>query len=552
MQADSWRIPSLLFLNLRTRRAMFSSPVINRTEFRDVVGSDVAQVFNLLYRRLSSLQPLERSSDMMLPTAQHDEGFCPARLSSFSKCAAREKQPIKLAAATDSHVMWLESVRPMQSIKKVYLGSLAALLVGAGLLAWMIVTGSREQRRLQARIQEKLASIKSAGGPVTAEDLVRLHPNPLPEQDATLVLGRPLSLAAAAPSPSKVPLMGGKFPEGVGDMDDETKAAVETFLESNRPALAALPPVTNETWFPGPFANGFTNSTRLPLVEIRRLVQVLCVNAIAHAETNGASGCLRSLEWSFRAGRTLRSDSMVGHMIRRAVEGVACQALERSVNRIAFSDQQLVALTAVVTNVQPDGFKSALEVERALGIWAMQLFQSAIQQKNYRWTSPLEFFLARRSFKDEDFLLYLDRVESYLQALNQPFPARLQRIAALDRDIKKGSRSVWTIAIPHWSKAATNDAEIQARLFVASVALAIERYRLSHGRLPSTLSDLVPEYFPAVPLDPYATTALKYKRLPNGFVVYSIGQDGRDNGGSKKPEQVSEATSYDLPFSVER
>jgi hypothetical protein len=166
----------------------------------------------------------------------------------------------------------------------------------------------------------------------------------------------------------------------------------------------------------------------------------------------------------------------------------------------------------------------------------------------------VRFLFARRFYKDEDFLLYLDRVDSYLQALDQPFPARLQHIARLDQDVqKRRSRNIFTLMTSRWAKTVRNDAEIQARLFVASVALAVERYRLSHdGRLPNALSDLVPGYFRAIPLDPYATNPLQCRLLKNGFVVYSIGQDGQDNGGAEKPVQASDAMSYDLPFAIER
>ena len=227
----------------------------------------------------------------------------------------------------------------MESRRKRYLGLLAVLGIGVCLIAWIVGRGSREHQRLEARISEKIAAIKSAGSPVTAEDLVRLNPNPLPEQDATLLLGRIFAMTASAPQGFNVPLLGGKLPEGTADMDDETRLAIQQFLESNRSALAALPLAIEDTWFPGFFANGFTNTTKLPLVEIRRLVQILCVNAMAQAETNEALGCVQSVRQSFQVARTLRSDSMVGHMIRRAAESMTCMALERCLNRAKLSDQ---------------------------------------------------------------------------------------------------------------------------------------------------------------------------------------------------------------------
>lgn len=64
------------------------------------------------------------------------------------------------------------------------------------------------------------------------------------------------------------------------------------------------------------------------------------------------------------------------------------------------------------------------------------------------------------------------------------------------------------------------------------VALAIERYRYDHGDgLPSSLDALVPAYLTAVPVDPFTDAPLLYRRTPSGYVVYSVGTDGTDDGG---------------------
>jgi hypothetical protein len=73
---------------------------------------------------------------------------------------------------------------------------------------------------------------------------------------------------------------------------------------------------------------------------------------------------------------------------------------------------------------------------------------------------------------------------------------------------------------------------IQTQQQMALAAIAIERYRLKKGHIPSELSALVPEYLPIVPRDNMDGKALRYRLAPNGgFQLYSVGQDGKDNGG---------------------
>ena len=95
-----------------------------------------------------------------------------------------------------------------------------------------------------------------------------------------------------------------------------------------------------------------------------------------------------------------------------------------------------------------------------------------------------------------------------------------------------------------------------ARLRAARTALAVERYRLAHGQLPESLGALVPEFLDEVPVDPFGDGPVKYKRLENGFMVYSIGVDEEDDGGKEQGRDENgrkeDIHDVDLTFTVER
>ncbi|HVA50725.1 MAG TPA: hypothetical protein VNH11_30550 [Pirellulales bacterium] len=69
-----------------------------------------------------------------------------------------------------------------------------------------------------------------------------------------------------------------------------------------------------------------------------------------------------------------------------------------------------------------------------------------------------------------------------------------------------------------------------ARLLLAHVAL--RRYRLHNGRYPATLHELAPQYLDAAPVDPFNGQELIYRRHDEGYRLYSVGPDGKDNGGA--------------------
>jgi hypothetical protein len=83
------------------------------------------------------------------------------------------------------------------------------------------------------------------------------------------------------------------------------------------------------------------------------------------------------------------------------------------------------------------------------------------------------------------------------------------------------------------------------------LGVATEKYQLHHGRLPARLEDLAPEFIPSVPTDPFDGKPMKMKRTKRGLVVYSVGPDGIDNGGTPiPPPSIGAKQTGDITFEV--
>jgi hypothetical protein len=66
-----------------------------------------------------------------------------------------------------------------------------------------------------------------------------------------------------------------------------------------------------------------------------------------------------------------------------------------------------------------------------------------------------------------------------------------------------------------------------------TATLALRAYRLDHGGYPGSLTDLVPSYLKRIPDDPFALKwPLRYKQGGARYVLYSVGPDGKDDGGA--------------------
>jgi hypothetical protein len=85
---------------------------------------------------------------------------------------------------------------------------------------------------------------------------------------------------------------------------------------------------------------------------------------------------------------------------------------------------------------------------------------------------------------------------------------------------------------------------IEAARQAVITAIALKRYQLKLGGYPEKLSELVPKFFPAVPLDPVDGQPLRYRLNSGGtFLLYSVGENGKDDGGNPAPEKGVESPS---------
>jgi hypothetical protein len=84
-------------------------------------------------------------------------------------------------------------------------------------------------------------------------------------------------------------------------------------------------------------------------------------------------------------------------------------------------------------------------------------------------------------------------------------------------------------------------AQVQQQM--AATAIAIQRFRLQTGELPADLAALVPKYLSALPRDGMDGKTLRYRLPPEGgFVLYSVGLDGKDDGRDSTP--VTDKRNY--------
>jgi hypothetical protein len=168
------------------------------------------------------------------------------------------------------------------------------------------------------------------------------------------------------------------------------------------------------------------------------------------------------------------------------------------------------------------------------------------------------WFAQATGFLERDLGFYLGAMETNITLAGLPSPRNLAACTNLASQQELAADShryiLSGLLLPAVDRILKRESECAAWLSMAQAALAVERFRLANDRLPMKLSELVPQFLPAVPLDPFDGAPLRYKPLAKGYVVYSIGPDGRDDGGKEPPSsrRGTERPPEDITFTVER
>ena len=130
---------------------------------------------------------------------------------------------------------------------------------------------------------------------------------------------------------------------------------------------------------------------------------------------------------------------------------------------------------------------------------------------------------------------YQDLGGAMLRSTPRSYPAVAKETTQLEDEIKSRRPGIFSAMLtPALTAVLKSQARAAAMHDVAGVLVAATRARLAGTLLAESL---VPEAVPALPGDPFTTDKpLLAKRADDGWVVYSVGPDGEDDGGPSPPD----------------
>jgi hypothetical protein len=138
----------------------------------------------------------------------------------------------------------------------------------------------------------------------------------------------------------------------------------------------------------------------------------------------------------------------------------------------------------------------------------------------------------------------LKQIDADLRALKkktqESMPSMLQLLFARDSNKIRGEtigNILIGLMLPTFNKtqsAVDRCEQTQNNLYLA---FALAAYRRDHGRYPKELAALAPKYLGKIPKDLFSDQPLIYRPSEDGYLLYSVGVNGRDEQGQSYGDQ---------------
>ncbi|MEE9294683.1 MAG: hypothetical protein V3W34_06965 [Phycisphaerae bacterium] len=410
----------------------------------------------------------------------------------------------------------------------------------------------------RAALSKQIARLREADEPLTFAEWEARRPTIPDDENSALVLG-----AAKADLESQnetygkhrsLPLVGrAKLPRWGEPWPGEMFDSVTEYLDHQGDLLSKLDVIHDMPYGRFEVDLSVDPITRaLPnLSHVRGAAKLEALAALRDVAEGDVSQSLERCMTILNIGGSLTGEpNLISALVSMRVDALAVQTIERVMSAGHPVRDPLHTLEdALRTRESQSVFRTGLRAERLLQIPlyeqvykggpAALSYYARADQVPFVWPRGLNW--AFSGLVDLNLAKSLELLGQLIDVSGTGSAIPVARAQDAQVDALPGYYFLFRILHPSLSRATVRWSAHVASLRCARTALSAERYRLHSGRWPAQLGDLVPDYIETVPLDPFDEMPLRYKIEPDSLldrlesrshiIIYSIGEDGSDDGG---------------------
>ncbi len=394
------------------------------------------------------------------------------------------------------------------------------------------------------KLEAALAIAKAEGRPISARDIA---PPPCPDDEnaaalwkaaeALLVLPEGKAKQASVNAMESLfdgPALEGESRKALSDWVAKNLRAVDLVIEASSRPCFVYGPSDAPLW-----DKPIPNATKL-LHAARLLAARALLEADGPSWKTGLDGCVHGMRFFGTLARGDGSVLIMG-LVTIADLKMLIAGLDRVVQGRTMDTADLLSLLKELDVASWQGtFIRSVRTDAVLGLeWGLARIAGdprVLDQSPFFGSKRLERFwdwLTRPALKTNlrQGLEWLGEVDKLLPL---PYPEQrdaFDRLVTRLRPDLEDKDLLDEFLIWDHRPAFMKEATLEAMMHATRAGLACKAFRNVNRRYPERLEELVPSLLPEVPLDPFSGKPLIYRLSGDGILIYSVGSNGRDDGG---------------------
>lgn len=351
-------------------------------------------------------------------------------------------------------------------------------------------------------------------------------------------------------------------------------AVAEQLASAEAPLQEALEVLESEAFNANINYRGGFNIPINHVTRVRALGVVLCFAALFDLHQGQREAAFAKLHGLLRLVEVLKDEPLlISQAVRMSMMNTAFNATWQALQEDGWSDAQLAQLQKAWASYDfllP--MERAIAMERAMLVAVYERFRSSDLSFNsifnpgggfaagptpslFSWKWVAKMFDIREqvltplwkftwSAQDEWHYCHLGQQILEAQRRGRPQNRGMEVVASIERIEAEAYAGAYDnlryvlgrLMAQSGSKLLRRAWVAQTTSQIALTTVAVKRYQLRHGELPCSIEALVPEFLPRQPIDYMDGQPLRYcLDSDSNFLLYSIGPDGRDDGGQPGP-----------------
>jgi hypothetical protein len=293
----------------------------------------------------------------------------------------------------------------------------------------------------------------------------------------------------------------------------------------------------------------------------------LCqMHATAELDAGRAAEAFEDLKLGLRFSDGIRDEPLlIDHLVRIATLAIDLQTVREGLYRHAWADGQLAELESRLASLELlSEYQLAMRGERACEVGGLDFLRregfcsnpmdylgsedGAAAQSSTPPLNPMPSGWFYQNMLTISRMFQTFTIPTVDERAHRVFPEVAETgVRALGK-MRTGPYTIFAkLLLPALGRAVQRTARMQTYVDAASVACALERYRLANGKLPDALETLAPTLIARIPDDVIDGKPLRYRvKADGGYVLYSVGWNGTDEGGQLAWKEQTKEPGLDL------